>query len=127
MILTQKQKDLKRAIELYSEMFGVDPDLAVAISLTESSLGLNPISPTKARGPFHMTTIAAKDVLYNGDEFELMILGLLFLRLLKRRWGNMDDAISHFCDEKDRWFYVDRVKGYREEFKQMGGKENGQG
>lgn len=86
--------------------------------MTESSLGINQISPTGCKGVFQMSTIAMKDLLQAmTDEDEDMIdiaCGLSFLRLLYKRWGNIEDATLHYCAPADRNFYLDRVKNYME-------------
>ena len=50
-------------IKAFAPQLGVDPSWAAAIAMTESSLGINQLSPTGARGVFQMTSIAMKDLL----------------------------------------------------------------
>jgi len=32
--------------------------------------------------------------------------------LLLKRWGTIEEATAHYCDPKDRDFYVERVMNY---------------
>lgn len=102
----------------------MSPEWPLAVAMTESSLGLNQLSPTGCRGTFQMSTIAMKDLLAEMGKSDLgniigITCGVLFLRLLKQRWGSEQSATSHFCDPKDRDFYIKRVEEYLTSF---GGK-----
>lgn len=122
MILNKKQSDNKFLIDLYAPSLGIDVSWALAIAMTESSLGIDQKSSTGCRGVFQMSLIAMKDLLQemekNNDDLVDILCGLLFLRLLLKRWKTIEDATLHYCDPKDRHFYLDRVKHYMEEFKE---------
>ena len=115
-VLNQKQKEVKTAIEKVATLFGINPKWAVAIAMTESSLGINQKSPTGCRGVFQMSAMAMKDILhdmeYIDDDLVDIVCGVAFLRLLLRRWGSECSATAHFCDPNDRDFYLPRVKQY---------------
>lgn len=121
MHLSQKQLETKTKIERYANDLGIDPSWALAIAMTESSLGIYQHSPTNCLGVFQMSSIAMKDLLMsmdkNDDDLVDIFCGIAFLRLLLRRWHTIEDATSHFCDPNDRHFYVDRVKDYISSFK----------
>jgi len=114
--MEQKQIETKTKIELLAGLFGLDPKWAVAVAMTESSLGLHQLSPTGCKGIFQMSTIAMKDLLLtmqqNDDDLVDIMCGLAFLRLLLRRHGSIEQATKHFCDPQDRGFYWDRVRYY---------------
>jgi len=118
MDLNQKQIDTKNKITFFAKLLGIDPAWAVAVAMTESSLGINQKSPTGARGVFQMTSIAMKDLLYEmenkDDDLIDLLCGILFLRLLYKRHGSIEKATAHFCDPNDRDFYIDKVKHYME-------------
>jgi len=121
MKLTKKQTETKEKIEAVAKLLGIDPSWAVAVAMVESSLGVNQLSPTGCRGVFQMSSIAMKDLLismesYDDDMVDIMC-GVLFLRLLLKRWRTWEGAISHFCDPADWTFYLERVKEYRKQFK----------
>ena len=122
MILNKKQSDNKFLIDLYAPSLGIDVSWALAIAMTESSLGIDQKSSTGCRGVFQMSLIAMKDLLQemekNNDDLVDILCGLLFLRLLFKRWKTIEDATLHYCDPEDRRFYLDRVKHYMEEFKE---------
>lgn len=122
MILNKKQSDNKFLIDLYAPSLGIDVSWALAIAMTESSLGIDQKSSTGCRGVFQMSLIAMKDLLQemekNNDDLVDILCGLLFLRLLLKRWKTIEDATLHYCDPKDRHFYLDRVKHYMKEFKE---------
>ena len=115
------QEEVKKEIEFYANLLGVDPTWASAVAMVESSLGENRISRTNCRGIFQMSSIAMEDLrLEMGseeDDTTEIVCGLLFLRLLCNRWGSLEEATNHFCDPKDRSFYLDRVLNYMEDFK----------
>ncbi len=116
--LTQKQMETKAKVEFYARLFGIDPKWAVAIAMTESSLGLYQKSPTGCLGVFQMSGIAMQDLRESMDEVDDdlvdIVCGVAFLRLLLKRWDSIDIATAHFCDPSDRHFYIERVKGYME-------------
>lgn len=118
--MNPNQQRVKETIERYARMLGVDPVWAVAVAMTESSLGEARISPTNCRGIFQMSSIAMEDLRLQmgtvGDDELEILCGLLFLRLLYRRWGSIDEATNHYCDPNDRSFYLDRVRGYMRAF-----------
>jgi hypothetical protein len=91
--------------------------------MTESSLGLQQKSPTGCKGVFQMSSIAMTDLLLemgeNNNDWADVLCGLAFLFLLLKRWENIDDATLHFCDPRDREFYLSRVKVFQEEFERM--------
>jgi hypothetical protein len=116
MQLNQKQAETKAKIELFARLFGIDPSWAVAIAMTESSLGLHQLSPTGCKGVFQMSTIAMKDLLITmqtmDDDLVDIVCGLAFLRLLLKRHGTLEAATKHYCDPQDRGFYWDRVRHF---------------
>jgi hypothetical protein len=119
--LNQRQLKTKDEIVKIAEALGVDPIWAVSIAMVESSLGLKQRSPTGCKGVFQMSLIAMKDLLAEmenlDDDLIDMACGILFLRLLLKRHKTIDEATTHFCDPKDRLFYIKRVKDYMKEFK----------
>ena len=121
MILTNRQILIQAKIKKVAKLFDIDPQWAVAIAMTESSLGEHQISPTGCRGVFQMSSIAMKDLLQEmekqDDDLVDIACGIGFLRLLLRRWGSVEDATIHFCDPNDRGFYLKRVQNYMEELK----------
>jgi membrane-bound lytic murein transglycosylase MltF len=121
MELTNKQLDIKDKIIKIATAMGIDPLLAVAVAMTESSLGINQKSPTGCVGVFQMSSIAMKDLLQEmkkqDDDIIDIACGVAFLHLLLKRHGNVNEAISHFCDPADRAFYIDRVNFFMEVFK----------
>ena len=121
MNLSKKQTETKDKIESIAKLLGLDPSWAVAVAMVESSLGEHQRSPTGCRGVFQMSNIAMKDLLIsmesNDDDMVDIMCGVLFLRLLLKRWRTWEGAISHFCDPYDWTFYLDRVNDYREQFK----------
>lgn len=119
MQLNERQIVIKQTIEKVAELFGIDPKWAVAVAMTESSLGEKQKSPTGCRGVFQMSSIAMKDLLQEmekqDDELIDITSGVAFLRLLLLRHGSIDAATARFCDPKDRDFYIDRVNEYMKE------------
>lgn len=119
--LNERQKAVAELIRGTAMVLGVDPDWACAIAMTESSLGEHQVSPTGCLGVFQMSRIAMIDLLEamraKDDDIIDITIGILFLRLLKRRWGSIDEATLHFCDPNDRGFYLSRVRRYMDEFK----------
>ncbi len=117
MDLNQKQLDNKDKIELVSNLFGIDPNWALAVAMVESDLGLNQKSPTGCLGVFQMSTIAMKDLLQEmakqDDDLIDIVCGIAFLRLLLKRWKTINEATSHFCDPKDRPFYIKRMIAFK--------------
>src|SRR4030042_343270 len=118
MELNPEQIDNKTKIEQIAGIFGIDPKWAVAIAMTESSLGLNQKSPTGCRGVFQMSGIAMKDLLQEmekqDDDLTDIVCGVSFLRVLLRRHGTIEGATGKFCDPADKDFYIERVKEYME-------------
>lgn len=119
MNLNQRQAESKAKIETFAKLFGIDPAWAVAIAFVESSLGLNQKSPTGCRGVYQMSRIAMWDLLQSmepvDDDMVDIACGVAFLRLLLRRWKTIEEATAHFCDPKDRDFYIDRVLTFMKE------------
>lgn len=112
--MNKKQLETKAKIELFAQLLGIDPKWAVAVAMVESSLGLKQKSGTGCLGVFQMSTIAMKDLLLEmtkiDDDIIDIACGLLFLRLLLKRWGSMEEATNHFCDPADRGFYLKKVQ-----------------
>jgi len=123
MTLNEKQYDTLRNIQKAANALGVDPDWAAAVAMTESALGLHQLSKTGAKGVFQMTSIAMKDLLAemqkSDDDFIDIACGVLFLRLLLKRWKTIDEATGHFCDPADKGFYIDRMKKFMKELKEV--------
>lgn len=126
MELSQKQLETKEKIIKISEAIGLDPAWALAVAMTESSLGLNQKSPTGCRGVFQMSSIAMKDLLQemekSDDDTIDIACGLAFLHLLLKRHKTIEKATSRFCDPNDVDFYINRVVNYMKEFNQGGVK-----
>ena len=124
MTLNDKQLETLEKIRRAAELLGVDPDWASAVAMVESALGKYQLSKTGARGVFQMTSIAMKDLLQEmqkaDDDMIDIACGVLFLRLLLKRWKTEEEATGHFCDPADRGFYIDRMKKFRKELKDMG-------
>lgn len=124
MTLDDRQKATLAKIRKAAELLGVDPDWASAVAMVESALGKYQLSKTGARGVFQMTTIAMRDLLNEmqrqDDDLIDIVCGILFLRLLLKRWKTEEEATGHFCDPADRGFYIDRMKKFRKELKDMG-------
>lgn len=120
MELNKRQLDTKHKIEVIASQLGVDPTWAVSIAMVESSLSLFQKSQTNCKGVFQMSTIAMKDLLLEmeniDDDLIDLCCGILFLRLLLKRHGNIQSATAHFCDPSDRPFYTKRVFDYMKEF-----------
>ena len=116
MKLTDEQIANKSTIEKIASIVGIDPKWAVAIAMTESSLGVKQKSPTGCRGVFQMSRIAMKDLLFsmgaNDDDMVDMLCGIAFLWLLFKRHGSIEKATLRYCDPRDRDFYWQRVKDY---------------
>ena len=120
MDLNQKQRDTRDNIARISKVFGIDPAWAMAVAMVESSLGVNQKSPTGCRGVFQMSSISMKDLLWEMEQYDDDLIdiacGILFLRLLLKRWGSESKATEHFCDPNDWHFYQDEVEKYRAVF-----------
>ena len=120
LILSQKQFETKAKIELFAQLFGIDPLWASSVAMTESSLGTHQESPTGCKGVFQMSSIAMKDLLISmsgiDDDLVDIVCGVAFLRLLLKRHKTIEEATKHYCDPKDKLFYLDRVKFYMSEF-----------
>jgi membrane-bound lytic murein transglycosylase MltF len=121
MELNQKQIETKERIIKIAKAMGLDPVWALAIAMTESSLGLKQKSPTGCRGVFQMSSIAMKDLLQemekSDDDTIDIACGLSFLRLLLKRHKTIEAATAKFCDPNDRDFYVDKVISYMNSYK----------
>ncbi len=111
--MTDHQKYIIEKIKCLASEIGVDPSWALAIADQESSWGENQLSPTGAKGVFQMTRIAILDLLQESqkkdDDLIDICFGLLFLRLLLRRHGTIEEATGHYCDPNDRHFYVPSI------------------
>lgn len=120
MELNEKQLDTKAKIESFSKLFNLDPNWTLAIAMAESSLGLGQLSPTGCKGAFQMSSIAMKDLLQEMGKVDSDLVdiacGLSFLYLLLKRHKTIDEATAHFCDPKDRTFYLNRVHSYMNSF-----------
>lgn len=124
MTLNDKQLETLEKIRRAAELLGVDPDWVAAVAMVESAMGKYQLSKTGAKGVFQMTSIAMKDLLNEmqrqDDDMGDILCGVLFLRLLLKRWKTEEEATGHFCDPADRGFYIDRMKKFRKELKDMG-------
>ena len=120
MNLIHSQQAVKDNIVRIAKVLGVDSSWALAIAMTESSLGVNQVSSTGCLGVFQMSSIAMKDLLQEmkkvDDETVDIACGLCFLRILLKRHKSIEKATAAFCDPKDRSFYIDQVKAYMKEF-----------
>jgi membrane-bound lytic murein transglycosylase MltF len=121
MTFDAKQLETLNKIRAAAKLLEVDADWAAAIAMTESALGSHQLSKTGARGVFQMTTVAMKDLLAemqkSDDDLIDIACGVLFLRLLLKRWKTQDEATAKFCDPNDRAFYIGRVHTYMQELK----------
>ncbi len=119
--LSQKQLQTRGIIEAFALLQKIDPAWAVSIAFAESSLGLNQYSSTGCKGVFGMSSIAMKDLLQSmtqgGDDIVDISCGGAFLHLLLDRFKSIEVATAHYCDPKDRPFYVKRVLDNMKEFK----------
>lgn len=117
----------KDKIKIFSRLFGVDPAYALAVAKVESNMGKYQRSHTGARGVYQMTTIAMRDLWLEmekqDDDIVDIAIGILFLRLLKQRWGTEEVGIHYFCDPKDRNFWVPKVKIEMEKYRKEGEHE----
>ncbi len=122
MNLLARQLKVKKTIEDFSKLFGLDPAWPLAIAMTESSLGINQKSPTGCKGVFQMSPIAMRDLLQemekSDDDLIDISCGLAFLYLLLKRHKTIEAATMKFCNPDDRDFYFSRVINYMEVFKQ---------
>lgn len=120
MNLLTRQAEIKARVERIAEAIGINPAWAVAVAMTESSLGMNQKSPTGCKGVFQMSSIAMKDLLQemekSDDDLIDIACGCAFLWLLLKRHGSIAAATAKFCDPADRDFYVDKVMGYMKVF-----------
>ena len=120
MELNQKQLEIKEKIIKIAEAIGLNSSWALAIAMTESSLGEKQKSPTGCRGVFQMSSIAMKDLLIEMEKADDDIIdiacGLAFLHLLLKRHKSFDNATAHFCDPNDKWFYIKRMRDFMREF-----------
>lgn len=122
MILNDKQQETLAKVRVAAKVLDVDPDWVAAVAMVESALGKYQLSKTGAKGVFQMTSIAMKDLLQemqkSDDDMIDILCGVLFLRLLLKRWKTEEQATAHFCDPADKGFYIDRMKKYMKEFKE---------
>lgn len=120
MKLNQRQLETKEKIIKVANAIGLNPSWALAIAMTESSLGERQKSPTGCRGVFQMSSIAMKDLLIEMEKADDDVIdiacGLAFLHLLLKRHKSFDNATAHFCDPNDKWFYVERMKKFMKAF-----------
>lgn len=120
MKLNQRQLETKEKIIKIAEAIGLNSSWALAIAMTESSLGEKQKSPTGCRGVFQMSSIAMKDLLIEMEKADDDIIdiacGLAFLHLLLKRHKSFDNATAHFCDPNDKWFYIERMRDFMREF-----------
>ena len=120
MKLNQRQLETKEKIIKVANAIGLNPSWALAIAMTESSLGEKQKSPTGCRGVFQMSSIAMKDLLIEMEKADDDIIdiacGLAFLHLLLKRHKSFDNATAHFCDPNDKWFYIERMRDFMREF-----------
>ena len=121
MILTTKQRDTLHKIRTVAPLLGIDPAWAAAVAMVESSLGERQLSPTGCKGVFQMSSIAMRELhrimQKSDDDFADIACGLVFLRVLLKRWKTIEEATARFCDPKDRDFYLERVKRYMNSFR----------
>ncbi len=104
----------KQKIITISEIIGLNPTWCLAIADVESSMGINQLSPTGAKGVYQLTNIAFKDLRQdmerkNDDTIDILC-GLAFLYLLKRRWGSETEATLHYCDPAVKTDYLEKMK-----------------
>ena len=122
MNLDAKQLETLDKIRAAAKILDVDPDWVASVAMVESGLGKYQLSKTGAKGVFQMTTIAMKDLLQemqkSDDDLIDIACGVLFLRLLLKRWKTVDEATGHFCDPNDKGFYIDRAHKYMKELKE---------
>jgi len=123
MKFTLKQIETKVKIEFFAKLFGIDSKWAVAIAMAESSLGINQSSPTGCLGVFNMSTVAMKDLrkemVKSDNDLIDIACGVGFLSLLLGRWKSIEEATAHFCNPKDKDFYLTRVNSYIALFEAM--------
>lgn len=123
MTLDAKQLETLAKIRVIAKVLDVDPDWAAGVAMVESALGKHQLSPTGAKGVFQMTSIAMRDLLTgmekSDDDLADIACGILFLRLLLKRWKTIDEATAHFCDPQDRGFYIGRMNRYMKELKEV--------
>lgn len=111
--MTDRQNHIKDEIIRIATALGVDEALPIAIAEQESSLGEDQISPTGCRGVFQMSKIAMMDLLQcmeaKDDDLIDICCGILYLRLLLRRWGTIEEATRHYCDPDVLETYVPAI------------------
>ncbi len=118
--MTPHREKVTAQIKALAMIYEVPAAWALAIAEQESNLGEYQLSKTGAKGVFQMTRIAMLDLLQEmvrrDDDLIDISCGILFLRLLLRRHGSIEEATPKFCDPKDRGFYVpavlDKMKKY---------------
>jgi hypothetical protein len=114
--------ECRHNINRIAKTMGVDPVWATSIAMVESSLGEHQKSPTGCKGVFQMSSIAMKDLLEemvkSDDDLIDIACGLAFLHLLLKRHGSIELATQRYCDPADRSFYLSKVLGYMQVFKE---------
>lgn len=117
--MTGRQIETKLKVETVCRLFDVDPKWAVAVAMTESSLGEDQLSPTGCKGVFQMSRVAMEDLRQamenKDDDLVDIVCGVAFLRLLLRRHGSLEAATKRFCDPKEKDRYWAKAKGYMEQ------------
>lgn len=128
MNLLKRQAEIKSKIIDFSKLFGIDPFWAVAVAMTESSLGVNQLSSTGCKGVFQLSSIAMKDLLQEmskvDDDLIDIACGISFFYLLMKRWKSIEEATAHYCDPNDKERYLEKVLLYKKIFE---GELNGSG
>jgi hypothetical protein len=118
--LQPKQLEIKRLVEAVSALFNLNPTWSLAIAMTESSLGLNQLSPTGCKGVFQMSSIAMKDLHQEmekvDDDLIDIVCGISFLYLLLKRHKTIEKATSKYCDPAVVDDYLNKVNYYMKEF-----------
>ena len=68
-----------------------------------------------------MSMVAMKDLWIlmqnEDDDFADIMCGILYMRLLLKRWKSIEQATIHYCDPTVRVEYLEKVKRYMEVFK----------
>ncbi len=113
----------KEKIIAISKIIGLNPAWSLAIAEIESSMGVNQLSPSGAKGVYQLTNIAFKDLRQdmerkNDDTIDILC-GLAFLYLLKRRWGSEIEATLHYCDPAVKTDYLEKMQKAMANFEGM--------
>lgn len=117
--MTEQQEKIALKVVEIANFFGIDPAWLLALCETESSMGINNLSPTGAKGPFGMTSIAMKDLHQEMVRKPLIGIacGAAFASVLYDRWETIPRATEHFCNPADRAFYGNRVAAAMDRYK----------